>query len=173
MAMQTDVQSGHLDVAGFILANGRARVKAITYQGSGGGAGVVDIYDTTVVPTAATYTRSNTTVTVSKTTHGLSTGDRIGIAYASASGNSATNGNYSISATTENTFTITDINTGNVSGGTACTYVNNGGRWLTSFATATSVTTPVHVLIPGEGILAARGVYVNITNTTFVTVFYG
>jgi hypothetical protein len=36
-----------------------------------------------------------------------------------------------------------------------------------------SVTTPVHVLIPGEGILAARGVYVNITNTTFVTVFYG
>jgi hypothetical protein len=173
MAMQTDVLSGHIDVAGFILPNGRARVKAITYQGSGGGTGVVDIYDTTVVPTSATYTRSNTTVTVSKTTHGLSAGDRIGIAYAAASGNSATNGNYSITATTENTFTITDINTGNVSGGTACTYVNNGGRWLTSFATLTGATTPVHVLIPGEGILADNGVYVNMTSTAFVTVFYG
>jgi hypothetical protein len=173
MAMQTDVLSGHLDNAGFILPNGRTRVKAITYQGSGGGAGVIDIFDTTVVPTAATYTRSNTTVTVSKTAHGLGVGNLIGIAYSAASGNSATNGNYAITATTENTFTVTDINTGNVSGGTACLYVNNGARWLTSFATATSVTTPVHVLIPGEGILSARGVYVSMTNTTYVTVFYG
>jgi hypothetical protein len=173
MAMQTDVLSGHLDVAGFILPNGRARVKAITYQGSGGGAGVVDIFDTTVVPTAATYTRSNTTVTVSKTAHGLGVSNRIGIAYSAASGNSATNGNYAITSTTENTFTVTDINTGNVSGGTACLYVNNGARWLTSFGTATSVTTPVHVLVPGEGILAATGVYVSMTNTTYVTVFYG
>ena len=44
--MQTDILSGHLDVAGFVVPNGRFRVKGITYQASGGGAGVIDIFDT-------------------------------------------------------------------------------------------------------------------------------
>jgi hypothetical protein len=39
--MQTDIQSGHLDVVGFIIPNGRARVEGIVYQASGGGAGTV------------------------------------------------------------------------------------------------------------------------------------
>jgi hypothetical protein len=173
MGMQTDIQSGHLDVAGFILPNGRVRVKAITYQGSGGGAGVVDIFDTTTAPISATYGRSGTLVTVTKSSHGLSTGDRVGIAYSAASGASATNGNFTITKVDANSFTITDFNSGTVTPGTACVYVNSGARWLTSFATIVSQTTPVHVLMPGEGLLATLGVYTNITNTTFVTVFYG
>ena len=79
MGMQTDVLAGHLDVSGFIVPNGRYRVKQITFQGSGGGAGVVEIFDTTVAPTSATYGRSSALVTVAKVAHGLVTGDRIGI----------------------------------------------------------------------------------------------
>jgi hypothetical protein len=56
--MQTDVLAGHLDVSGFIAPNGRNRVKQITFQGSGGGAGVVEVFDTTAVPTTASYGRS-------------------------------------------------------------------------------------------------------------------
>ena len=173
MGMQTDILSGHLDVVGFIVPNGRVRVKGITYQASGGGSGVIDVFDTTVAPITASYGRSSDLVTVTKTGHGLSTGDRVGISFANASGASATNGNYTITKLTADTFTITDINSGTVTPGTACYYVNSGARWLTSFATITGQTTAVNVLMPGEGLLASIGVYMNFTNTTFVTVFYG
>lgn len=173
MAMQTDVLSGHIDTSGFIVL-GRTRVKSITYQGSGSGSGSVDVFDTNAAPVSATYGRSGTTITVSKTTHGLKTGDRVGIEFQSAAGASGTNGNYTITVTDANTFTITDINSGTVTPGTACKYVDGtGGRWLTSFLTATSQTTPVHILLPGEGVMAQQGVYVNLTNASFVTVFYG
>ena len=55
MGMQTDILSGHLDVVGFIVPNGRVRVKGITYQASGGGNGVVDVFDTTVAPITASF----------------------------------------------------------------------------------------------------------------------
>jgi len=173
MAMQTDVLSGHLDVSGFIIPNARVRVKGITYQASGGGAGVIDIFDTIAAPISATYGRSGALVTVTKSAHGLQTGDRVGIAYSAASGASATNGNFTITRVDANTFTITDFNSGTVTPGTACVYVNSGARWLTSFATIVSQTAAVSVLVPGEGLLADLGIYVNLTNTTFVTVFYG
>jgi len=173
MGMQTDVLAGHLDVSGFIVPNGRYRVKQITFQGSGGGAGVVEIFDTSTAPTTATYGRSGTLVTVTKSTHGLATGDRVGIGFSAASGASATDGNYTITVVDSSTFTIDDPNSGTVTPGTACRYVNSGSRWLVSFGTLVSQTTATAVLIPGEGILAAKGIYASMTNTSYVTVFYG
>ena len=171
--MQTDVSAGHLDVSGFIAPAGRYRIKQITYQGSGGGAGVVEIFDTTAAPTTASYGRSGTLVTITKSAHGLATGDRVGIGYSAASSVSGTDGNYVITVVDSSTFTVDDPNSGTVTPGTACRYVNSGSRWLVSFGTAVSVTTPVAVLIPGEGILAAKGIYANLSNTSYVTVFYG
>lgn len=171
--MQTDVLAGHLDVSGFIAPNGRYRVKQITYQGSGAGAGVVEIFDTVNAPITATYGRSGTLVTITKSSHGLATGDRVGVGFSAAGGASGTDGNYTITVVDSSTFTITDPNSGTVTPGTACRYVNSGARWLVSFGTVTSQTTPVAVLIPGEGILAAQGIYASMTNTSYVTVFYG
>ena len=173
MAMQYDVQAGHLDVSGFIAPTGRYRVKQITFQGSGGGAGVVEVFDTATAPVTASYGRTDTLVTVTKNAHGLVTGDVVGIGYSAAGGASGTDGNYPITRVDANSFTITDPNSGTVTPGTACRYVNSGARWLVSFGTAQSVTTPVAVLIPGEGVLAARGIYMTLTNTSYVTVFYG
>jgi hypothetical protein len=173
MGMQTDVLAGHLDVSGFIAPVGRNRVKQVTFQGSGGGGGVVEIFDTATTPTTASYGRSSALVTVTKSAHGLATGDRIGIGFSAASGASATDGNYIITVVDSSTFTFTDPNSGTVTPGTACRYVNSGARWLVSFGTSQSVTTPVAVSIPGEGILAALGIYASISNTSYVTVFYG
>jgi hypothetical protein len=174
MGMQTDVLAGHIDVSGFIIPNGRYRVKQITYQGSGAGAGAVEVFDTTTVPVSATYGRSGTLVTVTKSSHGLDTGDSVGIGFSAGSGASATDGNYVITKVDANTFTITDPNTGTVTPGTACRYVDgSGGRWLVSFSTLTSQAAAVTVLVPGEGVLAASGIYVSLTNAAFVTVFYG
>jgi hypothetical protein len=173
MGMQTDVLAGHLDVSGFIAPVGRNRVKQVTFQGSGGGAGVVEIFDTETTPTTASYGRSSALVTVTKSAHGLTTGDHVGIGFSAASGASATDGNYIITVVDSSTFTFTDPNSGTVTPGTACRYVNSGARWLVSFGTSQSVTTPVAVSIPGEGILAALGIYASISNTSYVTVFYG
>ena len=174
MGMQTDVVSGHIDVSGFIIPNGRYRVKHITYQGSGSGAGSVEIFDTSTAPITASYGRTGTLVTVTKSSHGLATGDRIGLGFSAAGGVSATDGNYSITRVDANTFTLVDPNSGTVTPGTACRYVDEtGGRWLTSFSTITGQTTTVAVLVPGEGILAAQGIYVSLVNAAFVTVFYG
>ena len=172
MGMQTDVLAGHIDTSG-IIVSGRVRVKQITFQGTGAGAGVVEVFDTATTPIAATYGRADNLITVTRNAHGLQTGDRIGIAFSAAAGSSGTDGNYTVTRTGANTFTITDSNSGTVTPGTACNYVNNGARWLVSFNTASGQTTPIGVLVPGEGMLAAFGVYVTLTNATFVTIFYG
>jgi hypothetical protein len=172
--MQTDVKSAHVSVTGFLLPATRTRVKQITYSGNAGQAGALILFDTTVTPTTASYSKTANVVTVSSTAHGLSNGAIVGIGYASATGNSATDGNYAISNALANTFNITDINTtSNVSGGTACYYVNNGGKWVTSFDTLTGATSAQQIVVPGEGVLVTNGLYAQMTSISFVTIFYG
>ena len=172
MSMQTDVNSTHLSQSGFLF-NGRTRLKQITYAGNAGQYGNLAIFDTATATVAGVYQRAGTLVTVTKTAHGLKTGDVVGIAYNTASTVSATDGNYTITVTSADAFTITDPNSGTVSGGTPCFFINNGGRWLTSFNTLTGATSAQQILIPGEGVLAQNGLYANLTYVTFVTVFYG
>jgi len=171
---QTDVKSAHQAVTGFLLTATRTRVKQITYSGNGSQAGALMLFDTTVAPTTASYAKTANVVTVSSTAHGLANGAIVGIGYLSATGNSATDGNYAISNALANTFAITDINlVSNVSGGTACYYVANGGAWVTSFDTLTSQTSTQQVTVPGEGVLIKNGLYAQMTSIGFVTIFYG
>ena len=171
---QTDVKSAHQAVTGFLLPVIRTRVKQITYSGNGSQAGALMLFDTTVAPVTASYSKTANVVTVSSTTHGLSNGAIVGIGYLSATGNSATDGNYAISNALANTFNITDINlVSNVSGGTGCYYVTNNNRWVTSFDTLTSQTSTQQISVPGEGVLVTNGLYAQMTSIGFVTVFYG
>ena len=172
MTMQYDVKSAHLGNSGQLLT-GRARLKQLTYLGNGSQAGVLALFDSTTAPVSAVYARSGNTVTVTKTGHGLSTGATVGIAYSAATGVSATDGNYTITVVDANTFTITDPNSGSVSGGTSCFYVNTGATWLTTFDTLSGSTAGQQVLIPGEGLLFVNGVYAQMQYISMVTVFYG
>ena len=94
--MQTDVKQGHLNQSGFFVL-GRNRVKGISFFGTGTD-GTVVLFDTASVPvtSSVTYARSGTTVTVTKTAHGLSTGNVVGIHFDSNTSQSATDGNYVI-----------------------------------------------------------------------------
>jgi hypothetical protein len=127
--MQTDVKQGHLNQSGFFVL-GRNRVKGISFFGSGTD-GTVVLFDTTSVPvtSSVTYARTGTAVTVTKVAHGLITGDVVGIHFDSNASQSATDGNYTITRTGADTFTLTDINSGNITS-TAASYVSGGGRWL-------------------------------------------
>jgi hypothetical protein len=149
----------------------RVRLKNLVYQGNGT-AGSIDMFDTTSAPvTTATYARAGSTVTVTSTAHGLATGAVIGITYASASSVSAVAGNYPITVTGANSFTITDIGSGTIAAGTACVYTANGS-YLASYNTGTNVQ-PFQVIFAGEGMLALKGIYAIVSNITYQTIQYG
>lgn len=169
MTTQYDVKTAKIQGVGTLIS-GRCRLKQATIIGSGT-AGYMDFFDSTTAPTAATYGRSGTTVTVTSTGHGLSTGNTVGIAYVAASGIAPVSGNYAITVTDANTFTITDLNSGTIATSTVCNYVPNK-RWLMGINTGTNVQ-PYQVLVPGEGILCLNGVYANSLNITSTQVTYG
>jgi len=166
--MQTDVKAGHLNNSGFVVL-GRNRLKAVSTVGSAT-AGTLDIFDTTTAPVSATYERAATLITVTKTAHGLVTGDVIGLAFATASGTSGTNGNYSITRTGANTFTVTDINSGTIVAGTAVVYAS---LWVASYDVGATDVFGNFALIPGEGVLVKNGIYLSMSNITSANIYYG
>ncbi len=169
MTMQTDVLAGTLVESGFIYKQ-RTRVKGVSVKGDGVTAGVLDIFDTVTAPVTATYGRTGFVVTVTKNAHGLQTGDTVGLSFAAGTGGAATDGNYTITKLTDNTFTVTDLNSGNITAGANCTYAS---RWIMTFRITAGDSYVNYWLIPGQGILALNGIYLRITNLNAASVFYG
>jgi hypothetical protein len=164
MGMQTDVLSAHLNQSG-VLVPERTRLKGVIGTGTNV-AGTVNIWDSTVAQTSATYGRSGNVITVTKNAHGLLPGQGVGLTFAAGG---ATNGNYVVQTAATNTFTVADLNAGTVAPGTACSY---NTRWLMSFDTNAS-NDVITLLIPGEGIVARNGIYAQLTSQTSLTVYYG
>ncbi len=170
MGMQYDVKQGHLNQSGFLVL-GRNRVKGISFVGTAT-AGQVTLFDTTTAPvTTATYGRSGTTVTVTQSAHGLTTGQVIGIEFSAGTGGAATNGNYAVTVTSSSVFTLTDINTGTISASPTAVYTT--GRWLLSYDVSATDIFNNAPLIPGEGVVAVSGIYAYMVNLTAVNIYYG
>jgi hypothetical protein len=166
---QTPVKQAHLNASGFMVL-GRNRVKAISFTGSAT-AGYVSLFDTTVAPvTSATYGRSGTTITVTSTAHGLVTGNVVGIDFAAGTGGTATNGNYSVTVTNANTFTITDINSGSITAGASMVYAS---RWLMTYDVAANDTYNNSPFIPDDGVIAVDGIYAQMSNVVACNIYYG
>ena len=170
MTMQYDVKQGHLNQSGFFVL-ARNRVKGVSFYGGGG---TLVLFDTTTAPvtSSVTYARTGTVVTVTKTAHGLSTGNVVGIHFASNAGVSATDGNYTITKTGDDTFTLNDINTGNITS-TAALYVSGANRWLITYETHATDEFQNAPLIPGEGVLALNGIYAYMSGIDGAQVYYG
>ena len=170
MGMQYDVKQGHLNESGFFVL-GRNRVKGVSYFGGGG---TLVLFDTTSAPvtSSVTYARAATTVTVSKTAHGLATGDVVGIHFDSNTGVSATDGNYSITRVDANSFTLTDINSGTITS-TAALYVSGANRWLLTYETHSTDEFQNSPIIPGEGVLAVNGIYAYMSSIDSAQIYYG
>jgi len=170
MGMQYDVKQGHLNESGFFVL-GRNRVKAVSFFGGGG---TLVLFDTTSAPvtSSVTYAQSGTTVTVSKTAHGLATGDVVGIHFDANTGVSATDGNYSITRVDANSFTLTDINSRTITS-TAAIYVSGVNRWLMTYETHSTDEFQNAPLIPGEGVLATNGIYAYMNSIDSAQIYYG
>ena len=166
---QTPVKQAHLNASGFMVL-GRNRVKAISFTGSAT-AGYVSLFDTTVAPvTSATYGRSGTTITVTSTAHGLVTGNVVGIDFAAGTGGTATNGNYPVTVTNANTFTITDINSGSITAGASMVYAS---RWLMTYDVAANDPYNNAPFIPDDGVIAVDGIYAQMSNVVACNIYYG
>jgi hypothetical protein len=169
MTMQTDVLAGTLVESGFIYKQ-RTRVKGVSIKGDGLTAGLLEIFDTVTAPVTATYGRVGSVVTVTKNAHGLKTGDTVGLSFAAGTGGTATDGNYTVTKLTDNTFTVTDINSGSITAGANCVYAS---RWIMTFRITAGDSYVNYWLIPGQGILALNGIYLRITTLAAASVFYG
>ena len=166
---QTPVKQAHLNASGFMVL-GRNRVKAISFTGSAT-AGYVSLFDTAVAPvTTAPYGRSGTTITVTLTAHGLTTGQVIGIDFAAGTGGTATNGNYAVTVTNSSTFTVTDINSGSITAGASMVYAN---RWLMTYDVAANDSYNNAPFIPDDGVIATDGIYAQMSNVVACNIFYG
>ena len=170
MAMQYDVKQGHLNSSGYFV-NYPVRVKGVSFAGSAS-AGLLVLFDTSSTPVSSsvTYAQTSNTVTVTKTAHGLNTGDVIGIHFATNSGVSATDGTYTITKTGADTFTLTDVNSRSISS-TAAVYVV--GKWLMTYESNASDLYTNVPFIPGEGIRAETAVYALMTNLDSAQIIYG
>jgi hypothetical protein len=173
MAMQYDVKQGHLNQSGFFVL-GRNRIKGVSWYGTGTD-GTLALFDTTTAPvtSSVTYERASTLVTVTKNSHGLVTGDIVGIHFNTAGGVAATDGNYSITRLTANTFTLTDINSGTVANTATAAYVSGVNRWLMTYENDSTDTFSNAPVIPGEGVLAVNGIYALMTNLGAAQIYYG
>jgi hypothetical protein len=171
MTMQYDVKQGHLNQSGFFVL-GRNRVKGVSFYG---GSGTLVLFDTTTAPvtSSVSYGRVGTLVTVAKNSHGLSTGDVVGIHFVAGSGGSATDGNYVITRVNANSFTLVDINTGDITGSPAALYVSGPSRWLMTYETHSSDEFQNAPVIPGEGVLAVNGVYAYMSAIDAAQIYYG
>lgn len=172
----SDIRSGHLHSSGYIYKE-RARVRALDVVGTSS-AGILEIWDTDTPPVVSgTYVRSGTTVTVTDTSHGLTTGDVVGISFEPDGGVIATPGNYAITVVDADTFTLTDINSGTIANDPDCRYVqSNGGginaRWIATWHTSANDIFFNGFNLPDQGFLCRKGVYIYAENLASLNIYY-
>ena len=171
--MATNVKHAHINTSGFLVM-GRNRIRGLSFVGTAN-AGELSLFDTTSAPvtSSVTYGRTGTTVTVSKTAHGLVTGDVVGIHFSESSGVSATDGNYSITRIDANSFSLTDINTGSISGSPAAAYVSGNNRWLLTYEVSATDIFNNAPDVPDQGVLAVNAIYAYMINLAAVNIYYG
>ena len=171
--MATNVKQAHINASGFLVM-GRNRIRGLSFVGTAT-AGELVMFDTTSAPvtSSVTYGRSGTTVTVSKTAHGLITGDVVGIHFADGTGGTATDGNYSITRIDANSFSLTDINTGTITGSPAAIYVSGNNRWLLTYEVSATDIFNNAPDVPDQGVLAVNAIYAYMINIAAVNIYYG
>ena len=141
--------------------------------------GKLTVFDTNTAPVSGTYGQSGTTVTVADTGHGLSTGDVVGICFSTGTGGTACSGNYPITVTTADAFTVTMLNSDTITNDPACVYVANSGsnqakpkRWLMCKGVAANDSFANVFTVPNSGFVTTLGVYFVMTNLLEADMFY-
>ena len=163
MTMQYDVKSFHVMAGTPTGTTQRTRLKgAIVSNTSSGTPANVFFANNTYISGTYNVPGSTTCTVTTSTAHGLTTGDRVWLDFTSGS---STDNVYTVTVTTTTAFTVT------VTSATTSGNVRAYAQALMEVDITNSV--PVSVAIPGEGILAANGIFVGTPANIAATVFYG
>ena len=164
MTMQYDVKSFHVMIGTPTGTTQRTRLKGaiVSNTVSGTPANVFFANNTYITGTYNIPGSTTCTVTTS-TAHGLTTGDRVWLDFTSGAG------------TTDNVYTVTVSSTTVFTVTTASLTASGNVRVYTQGLMEIDITNsvPVSVNVPGEGILAADGIFVGTPANIAATVFYG
>jgi hypothetical protein len=157
---------------------GPHRLKEFSIVGSTN-EGKLTVYDTDTAPVAGTYGQSGTTVTVTDVDHGLATGDMVGICFSTGTGGTAQSGNYEITVTDADTFTVTMLNSDTITNDPACHYVAYTPaqgvipkRWLMCKGLSANDTFANVFQVPNNGFITKRGAYFLMSNLLEADMFY-
>ena len=162
--------AGNWTVGGNLAVTGTS-----TFTGAATFNGNTTVGSTSTV--SGTYGRSGTTVTITSTAHGFTTGQPMYLVFSAGTGGTATNGVYSITVVDSNTFTVTDAASGTITGSPAVV-ITRAGTYGRS-TTTVNVTSNSHgfsngqvlylVFSAGTGGTATSGVYAisNVATNTF------
>ena len=164
MTMQYDVKSFHVMTGTPTGTTQRTRLKGAIVSNTVSGT-PANVFFANNAYVSGTYNiPASTTCTVTTSTaHGLTTGDRVWLDFTSGSG------------TTDNVYTVTVSSTTVFTVTTASLTTSGNVRVYTQSLMEVDITNsvPVSVTIPGEGILAANGIFVGTPANIAATVFYG
>ena len=161
--MQYDVKSFHVMTGTPSSISQRTRLKGAIVSNTSSGT-PANVFFANNVSISGTYNvPGSTTCTVTTSTaHGLTTGNRVWLDFTSGS---STDNVYTVTVTTTTAFTVT------VTSATTSGNVSVYAQSLMEVDITNSV--PVSVIVPGEGILAADGIFVGTPANIAATVFYG
>lgn len=159
--MQYDVKSTYASASGLMVPF-RTRLKGAALSAAVTSAGAAIFLNNSTI--TGTYARSTTTATVTAQDHGLTTYDYVYLDFAAGG---PADGLYKVATVTNsNVFTVTVADSGNTSG--AVTVYND----VLAQATVSTVSSS-NLVIPGEGILAANGIRIVLSNSVTATIYYG
>jgi hypothetical protein len=159
--MQYDVKSTYASASG-IMVPFRTRLKGAALSPAVTSAGTAIFLNNITI--SGTYARSTTTATITAQDHGLQTYNFVYLDFAAGG---PTDGIYKVATVTNsNVFTVTVADSGNTSGDV--TVYND----VLAQATVSTVSSS-NLVIPGEGILAADGIRVVLSNSVTATIYYG
>jgi hypothetical protein len=162
MGMQYDVKSFHAEVSSLAYA-ARTRLKGVVISPTTSTTFNSCVVDTDGALTGTYDIPGSTTCTVTIANHGLSNGDIVGLNFTSGT---AVDDSYVVSNVTTDTFTITTASL------TTSGDVTMYPKVLVELDCSTG--TAFYTLIPGEGILAAGGLFCLLPSTNVtMTIFYG
>ena len=160
MTMQYDVKSAHCEATGTAV-NYATRLKSITVTSGTSSLRNIAVADPTANQ-SGTYSQTSTTVTVTITGHGLSSGQRVFLNFTTGTSRDAV---FTVTVTDENVFTVTS---------TTATTSGNVTMYTTILLEIdTYSTVGIPVLIPGEGIYCPNGIYVGLGSSVTGTIYYG
>ena len=175
MTMQTDIRSAQVYVSGIAVV-GRTRLKGIEFSTTSATIVTLTIWDSLTAPINAEYQRVGNIVTVAYGSHGVTVGQRVGIRFSSDGTGQGTSGNYTVATVPDtDTFTVVDIASGTVAAATVCDYLVSSTTqtpFLVTLRTA-AVQSNLFFNVPGQGILATTGLYINMGSTGRASVLYG